>query len=76
MRDLRKGRCHRWSVNGVNEFLWLFTDKMTTAVHVSMCDVCEKFEGRNYAHFVEDSSDFVANSYGGLILWKIMSPSP
>ena len=41
---------------------------MTTAVRVSMRDVCEKFEGRNYAHFVEDSSDFVANSYGGLIL--------
>jgi len=41
---------------------------MTTAVHVSMRDVCEKFEGRNYVHFVEDSSDFVANSYGGLIL--------
>ena len=41
---------------------------MTTAVHVSMRDICEKFEGRNYVHFVEDSSDFVANSSGGLIL--------
>ena len=41
---------------------------MTTAVHVSMRDICEKFEGRNYVHLVEDSSDFVANSYGELIL--------